>query len=124
MTRHNDLGKWGEQLAVDILAADGWSILERNWRMGHLELDIVAQKNEKIVFAEVKTRAEMDIDPLEAVDKRKITNMVRSAEAYMARTGLDFEARFDLFAINGTPDGEYTVDHIPDAFDPPLKTIH
>lgn len=122
MAQHNELGKWGEQLAVDKLAREGWSILERNWRLGHLEIDIVAQKDERIVFAEVKTRADMDEDPLEAVDKKKINHMVKAAETYLLHTGLEFEVQFDLFAINGTPNTEYRLEHIPDAFFAPLKT--
>ena len=122
MAKHNELGKWGEQLAVDKLVSEGWSILERNWRLGHLEIDIVAQKDGRIAVVEVKTRAEMDEDPLDAVDQRKINNMVCAAEAYLAHTELDFEVQFDLFAINGSPGSEYRLEHIPDAFYAPLRT--
>lgn len=122
MARHNDTGNWGEDLACDALAAQGWAIAERNWRMGHLELDIVALRSDTIVFAEVKTRANADEDPLEAIDKRKISNIVRAAQAFMAiHPELRGSPRFDLFAIRGTP-AEYTVEHLPDAFDPPLKS--
>ncbi len=121
MARHNELGKWGEQLAVDRLVDDGFAILHQNWRMGHLEIDIIARKDATVVFAEVKTRAEKDLDPLEAVDKRKIAHMVRAAEAYLKAKDWPYQVRFDLFAINGTPD-DYTLEHIPDAFYPPLRT--
>ncbi len=121
MARHNELGKWGEQLAVDRLVDDGFAILHRNWRMGHLEIDIIARKDATVVFAEVKTRAEKDFDPLEAVDKRKIAHMVRAAEAYLKAKDWPYQVRFDLFAINGSPD-DYTLEHIPDAFYPPLRT--
>ncbi len=121
MARHNELGKWGEQLAVDRLVDDGFAILQRNWRMGHLEIDIIARKDATVVFAEVKTRAEKDLDPLEAVDKRKIAHMVRAAEAYLKAKDWPYQVRFDLFAVNGTPD-DYTLEHIPDAFYPPLRT--
>ena len=121
MAGHNELGKWGEQLAVDRLVDDGFAILHQNWRMGHLEIDIIARKDATVVFAEVKTRAEKDLDPLEAVDKRKIAHMVRAAEAYLKAKDWPYQVRFDLFAINGTPD-DYTLEHIPDAFYPPLRT--
>ncbi len=121
MAEHNELGKWGEQLAADKLIADGYSIYARNWRMGHYEIDIVALKNDIVVFAEVKTRADFDTDPLEAVDRNKIARMVRSAEAFIRHTELPYQARFDLFAINGTP-ADYRIEHIEDAFYPPLRT--
>lgn len=121
MARHNELGKWGEQLAVDALIDQGYSIVEQNWRLGHLEIDIIALKNEVLVFAEVKTRSELDVDPLEAVNKRKISHMVKSAETYLQMKPLPYQVRFDLFAINGTPD-DYRIEHVPDAFYPSLKT--
>lgn len=120
MARHNLLGKWGEQLAVDTLATLGYSIVETNWHMGRIEIDIVAKKDQTMVFAEVKTRSDMEEDPLEAVDKRKIARMVAAADAYLKHTDWPYQVQFDLFAINGTPDN-YKIEHIPDAFYPPLK---
>jgi len=122
MAKHNEIGKWGENLACDKLTSEGWAIAERNWREWHLELDIVAISADTIVFAEVKTRASMDEDPLEVIDRRKIANMVRAANAYLAmHPELRQYPRFDLFAINGNPEN-YRLEHLPDAFDPPIKT--
>ncbi len=121
MGRHNELGKWGENLACEKLASEGYAIMERNWRMGHLELDIVATRDDCIVFAEVKTRENRDSDPFEAIDNRKILNMVNAARAYLAAKDLPHHPQFDLFGINGTPD-DYTLEHIPDAFEPPIKS--
>ena len=42
MAEHNDLGKWGEQVAVDYLQRKGYEILERDWKSGHRDLDIIA----------------------------------------------------------------------------------
>lgn len=121
MARHNDLGRWGEQLAADKLAGEGYSICERNWREGHNEIDIVAMRGDEIVFAEVKTRSNTEEDPLEAVDRRKISRMIHAGQAYLRIKGLQHQWRFDLFAISGTPES-YTMEHIPDAFLPPLNT--
>ena len=122
MARHNQLGKWGEDLACDLLVADGWAIAERNGRLGHLEIDIIAMNTNTIVFAEVKTRADIDEDPFEAIDRRKISNMVRAADAYLAmHPDLRQNPRFDLFGISGTPDN-HRLEHLPDAFDPPLRS--
>ncbi len=122
MARHNDLGSWGEQLACDLLTEQGWAIAERNWHQGHHEIDIVAMNAQTIVFAEVKTRTAMDEDPLDAVDRKKIANIVRAAQTYLAmHPELRQFPRFDLFAVNGTPDN-YRIEHLPDAFDPPIRT--
>jgi putative endonuclease len=121
MARHNELGQWGEDLACQKLIADGYAICERNWRMGHLEIDIIAMKGNRIIFAEVKTRSDMESDPLDAVTPRKISHMVSSAKVYLEINDLHHEVQFDLFAINGSPEN-YKIEHVADAFEPPLKT--
>lgn len=121
MARHNDTGKWGEDLAADFLAEQGYAIVERNWHYRKIELDIVAMKGNTLVVAEVKTRTDRDEDPLEAIDDKKIMSMVRGAEAFLNRNELPHTVRFDVFAITGTP-ADYTFEHVPDAFYPPLKT--
>jgi len=116
------LGKWGEDIACEKLVADGFAICERNWRMGHYEIDIVAMRGDTLVFAEVKTRSEPDIDPLDAIDDRKISHMAQSAGVYIESRNLPHNVRFDLFGISGSPDTGYTVEHIADAFDVPLTS--
>lgn len=120
MARHNDTGKWGEDAAVDFLVGKGYAIVQRNWRLGHLEIDIVAMKDDRLVFVEVKTRRNADDDPLEAIDRRKMLNIARAANAYIARSGLPHEPQFDIIGISGSQDN-YSLEHIPDAFLPPLK---
>lgn len=115
-------GKWGEIAAANFLTVQGYGILEQNWRMGHLELDIVAQKGDTIAFVEVKTRTKDDDDPLTAVNKRKRARMIAAADAYMRRYELPFEFRFDIINITGTPNS-HQLEHIPDAFLPSLKRI-
>lgn len=122
MAQHIEIGKWGEQLAVDCLLAEGAVIRERNWRSGSMELDIIASKEDYFIFAEVKTRRNFDEDPLEAVDDRKRANIIRAAFVYLEKNNLPAVCRFDLFAIRGTPDN-YTVEHIPDAFIPKIKNF-
>jgi len=120
VARHTSVGRWGEQIAVDTLVADGYAIVERNWRSGHLELDIIARKDNVMVFVEVKTRSADYADAVSAVDMRKRNRMVRSADTYLRMQPHDYDFRFDIIAINGTPE-EYTVEHIPDAFLPSLR---
>ena len=59
MAKHNNTGKWGEDLAADYLREKGYEIIERDWRDGHRDIDIIARSPDlrTIVFVEVKTRA-------------------------------------------------------------------
>lgn len=120
--RSEKAGKWGEDVATAHLTAQGYAILERNWRMGHLELDIVAQKGATIAFVEVKTRQSLDADPVAAVNKRKRARVITAADVYLRRYSLPFEYRFDIITVTGTPQS-HIVEHIPDAFMPGLKRI-
>ncbi|MBM3433113.1 MAG: YraN family protein [Bacteroidetes bacterium] len=56
MAEHQDFGNWGESLAADWLEANGFEILHRNWRMGKLEIDLIARKEKYLHIIEVKTR--------------------------------------------------------------------
>ena len=120
MAQHNETGKWGENLAADILIGDGCAILERNWRFRSFEIDIVARKGDTVIFAEVKTRLDKEEDPLEAIDAKKIAHMARGAQMFLETHPEPWVPRFDLFSVRGTPD-DYEIEHLPDAFFPPLK---
>ena len=109
MARHNELGRIGEDLACEKLVREGYAIVERNWRMHHYEIDIVAVKGDRVVFAEVKT-----------IDEKKMANMARAADIFVQTYGLKHEAQFDVFGVSLKGD-EYKVEHIADAFLPPLK---
>lgn len=125
MARHNEIGKWGEQLAYEYLVKNGYAILERNWRMRHLETDIIAMKGPRIIFVEVKTRTNPNDDPLRAIDKKRMMHMIRSARGYITRYNIRHEYQFDIIAVTGNPVGDTppVIEHIPDAFLPPLRTI-
>ncbi len=123
MARHNELGQAGEQAAVDMLVAKGYSIVERNWRCGRMEIDIVAQRGMRLAIVEVKTRTSADFaDPVEAVDRRKQLRMARAAQAYVEQRRLPHELQFDIVAVTATPGGLHT-EHVEDAFPPPLINI-
>lgn len=116
----SQVGKWGEDVAVKYLAAKGYAIMETNWRMQHYEVDIIAMHGQYIVFVEVKTRTSDAYDPVEAVDSRKRRRIAASADVYLRYNNFPHEFRFDIVAVTGTKD-QYTVEHIPDAYFPPLK---
>ncbi|MDE6352948.1 MAG: YraN family protein [Muribaculaceae bacterium] len=120
MARHNDYGKWGENMAVEYLVSKGYAIRERNWRVGHYELDIIATKGNRIVFVEVKTRLHDDYVPEIDISPAKRSRLIYAANGYLFATRLPFEPQFDVIYIVGPPDS-YKVEHIPDAFFPTLK---
>lgn len=123
MARHNELGTWGEDIACEKLITDGHAICERNWRVGHYEIDIITMRGNRIIFVEVKTRTDNYVDPLESIDKKKILHMIRSANAYINRYNIPHEPQFDIILITGTPQSGYQIEHIEDAFIAPLTTI-
>lgn len=123
MARHNQLGRWGENVAVEYLITQGYAIVECNWHMGHYEIDIIATKGNRVIFIEVKTRSGDEYDPLEAVDRRKKMHMVRSADVFLRNNDLPYEVQYDIVTIVGDQH-DYKLEHIPDAFFPPLTTRH
>lgn len=120
MALHNIQGKEGEQEAAVWLEEHGFVILHRNWRCGRKELDIVAREGELLVVVEVKTRRNrLYGDPQDAVTEKKIRRIVASTDAYLRKYAIDAPVRFDLLTLVGK-DGEYEIEHIPDAFLPPI----
>ena len=118
MAAHNDLGKLGEEIAVQYLEGKGYEILERNWRNIHKEIDIIAKDGKFLVIVEVKTRKSDEYgEPDLAVTKRKQRMLIAAANAYIFRNKLDMETRFDIISIFFR-EGEPVIDHIEDAFLP------
>ena len=115
MAKHNDLGMFGEELAVDFLIETGYTILETNWRYQKAEVDIIAQKENTVVAVEVKTRSTNDFgDPQDFVNKKKIRLLTMAMDEYINRHHLDVEVRFDIVAI--TLNKELEIEHLKDAF--------
>lgn len=121
MAKHNQVGQWGEDVARNYLVSHGYAIMERDKRMGRTDIDIIAVKDTALCFVEVKTRTSPDADPAEAITQPKILRMARAADAYIKAYNLPYRPQFDVIVINGTPT-DYTLQHLPDAFPPPLLT--
>ena len=113
---HLKMGVWGEELAVAYLREKGYIILERDWHSSHRDIDIVAQKDDYIVFVEVKTRRNRDYaDPLQAVNYQKRKNLRRAINHFIHYRNFDNPWRFDVITIVGTMDGTMPeIDHIED----------
>lgn len=116
MAQHNELGKKGEQLAVDFLSNNGYEIIERNYRFEKAEVDIIAQNNEVLAIVEVKARSSTDFgNPEEFVKPKQIKNLVKAVDEYVTVNNLEVEVRFDIIAIVKDKN-EFRIEHLKDAF--------
>ncbi len=110
-------GKWGERLAAGYLLFHGCRILERNYRCGRYEIDIVARERRTgvLLFVEVKTRSNTGFGlPRDAVNSRKQLYLMRAAQGYLkARREPDARTRFDVVEVYTKP---LRIVHIPSAF--------
>lgn len=123
MAEHNILGRIGEEKAANLLIGKGYRVLERNWKIGDLEMDIIAQDGDTIVFVEVKTRkSDRWGNPEQAVDEIRKRRLTACANAYLKYNRLDNPWRFDIISIV-LNDERYEVNHIEEAFQPRAKYV-
>jgi putative endonuclease len=110
-------GRQGEQAAACFLQAQGWRVLDRNWRRGRLELDLVCEDGADLVFVEVRTRAAgAMVSPAESVTPAKRRVLLRAAGAWLAaHNAWDRACRFDVIGV--TADGTFSMEHIRHAFE-------
>ena len=116
MAEHNELGKFGEELAVEFLQKNGYDILETNWTFQKAEIDIIAQKDNILTVVEVKTRSSIEFGlPQDFVKPTKIQLLVKAVNEYIVSNDLDVDVRFDIIAIY-KEDKTYKIEHFEDAF--------
>lgn len=112
-----NLGLWGEDVAVRHLERAGCRVLDRNWRAGRLEIDLVVRDGPVIAFVEVKTRRPGPQHPAEAVDRRKRAHLRKAAAAWIgAHASSAREYRFDVVSVIAGADGRGRVRHDRGAF--------
>jgi putative endonuclease len=122
MSESNELGRQGEEIAVAHLLKLGYIILDKNWRAGRNELDIIARDKDFLVIIEVKSRRnDTFAEPEEAVTRDKQQALIRAANVYIFRKNINLETRFDIVSIIHNKD-ETRVNHLKDAFYPRLRT--
>jgi putative endonuclease len=116
MADHNELGKLGEELAVEFLQKNGYAILETNWTFQKAEIDIIAQKENILAIVEVKTRSSLDFGlPQDFVKPKKIQLLVKAVNEYVISKDLDIQVRFDIIAVH--KEGQsFAIEHLVDAF--------
>ncbi|MFP4844733.1 YraN family protein [Winogradskyella sp. PE311] len=116
MAQHNELGKQGEQLAVDFLIKNNYEIIERNYRFDKAEVDIIAKKENILAIVEVKTRSTLDFgNPQDFVKPKQIKNLVKAVDEYVTENDLDIEVRFDIIAIVKEKE-KFIIEHLENAF--------
>lgn len=110
-------GLQGERVAERWLQARGWRVLQRRYRSGHRDIDLIAQRDQLVAFVEVKARTGAVFgDPVEAVNWKKRNELVRSAVTWIERHGRPGESyRFDVIGV--LVSGERVrVRHVENAF--------
>lgn len=99
-----DCGAIGERIAAEYLRLRGYKIIQRNFRCGHLEIDIVAGDAGCLAFVEVKTRRNRNFgEAVEAVGRTKMINMRKAAQGFLSMLGNSIrfsEIRFDVVALD------------------------
>ena len=104
MANHNDIGRSGEDITATFLMKHGFTVLERNYRTKVGEIDIVALKNTKLHFVEVKSVSVPDISniqhilisPTEHLTDAKWSNIVKSVEVYQHHRHTDSKTHLQI----------------------------
>lgn len=110
-------GPWGEEQAAAFLRHKGWRIIARNYRTRYGELDIIAENEKYLVFAEVKTRKNDSFAKArEAVTPKKQERLRITAEYWLQEHPTELQARFDVIEVYGTPGRRAEIIHIENAF--------
>ena len=111
-----ETGVVGEQIAARWLIEQGYTIIDKNYRYGHNEIDIVAMEGGELVIVEVKTRTNTAFgSPEEAVNLEKRKILMRLANRYVRHHHWQGNTRFDIVAIT-MKEGEPQIKLIKNAF--------
>ena len=112
-------GELGERVAARWLSRQGWRVVNRRFRSGHRDIDLVVERDGVVAFVEVKARNGAQFgDPVEAVNWKKQKELTRSAQVWIDRHGRSGEDyRFDVVGV--LVQGESVrIRHVPNAFEP------
>jgi putative endonuclease len=119
-TANKKKGDWGEKIAAAYLREKGYQIINQQWHYSRFEIDIIAKKENTLVFVEVKTRFSKEYgEPWAAVNPSKQRKICRSADYYLRLFNVDDEPRFDIVSIVHT-EGTTEITHLEQAFFPTL----
>lgn len=110
-----DFGLFAEEVAAQKYIQEGYTILERRWKLGKTEIDLIVQKDDVIVIVEVKARKTNEDDAILSVTPDKRRRMIKAADVYLRRQIGSYDYRFDIVAVAGSQE-QYKVAMIKDAF--------
>ncbi len=118
MARTHNAGRSFEHHAALSLQSRGWQILQRNYRAGPREIDLIARRGEVVAFVEVKGRTtSTHHHPLEAIGPAKRRDLARAARCWIGSFGRRGEVyRFDAIAVIGPADAPVVIEHVEDAW--------
>ena len=126
MALHNEIGTLGEDAACKYLTGQGYTIRERNWRLGDIEIDVIAENQTELVLVEVKTRTTTfgDVNPEQYVDEHKRRFMTVAGNAYLKHNRIDKNLRFDICGIlwDRATNAAKEIHYYENAFSPKLRT--
>ena len=111
-------GKRAERIAAEYLTGRGFRIIEKNYRAGHKELDLImtGEDDKRLHIVEVRSlREPICRMPYESVDKKKIRLIISAARDYIRLKKIDREIQFDIVSVIFRPEGT-EVQYIPEAF--------
>lgn len=114
-----NMGLWGEDKAVEFLKAKNYTILTRNYHSRFGEIDIIARKQNTIIFVEVKTRKNTAFGfPAEFVDYKKQQKIMKTAQLYINDNfNAEFDYRFDIIEVFHYDDNKVNFNHLKGAFE-------
>jgi putative endonuclease len=114
-TPAQNTGQSGEDLAARFLEAKGYQIISRNYRYRRAEIDLIAQKDQLLIFVEVKTRESNTFgNPEDFVGSKKAALVIEAADYYVHQHNWQGNIRFDIIAILTQP--TLDIQHMQDAF--------
>ncbi len=117
MSKHNEIGVKGEQIAAEFLQKKGYIIVHRNWRTGRREVDIIAAKEDMLVMVEIKTRSGTGFGyPEEAVNRKKQAFLREAALVFSTENPQYRNIRFDIISVLVSGGAVKEVVHFEEAF--------
>lgn len=118
---NREWGQKAEALTAEYFLKEGYTIRERNWHAGRLEVDLILEKDRTLIFVEVKARSSHGEDPALAVDRKKRQRTIRAADTYLRMQQVRYEYRFDIVTFTGTEE-DYVFAHYEDAYLPEVNS--
>lgn len=116
MAEHLAFGKQGEWEAQKFLHAQGYQILQINWRYKRWEIDIIAKEGDILAFVEVKSRSSTAYgEPFQFVNLKKQKNLIKAAGVFLKKINHQGDIRFDIVSIY-SQGGKQDISLIKDAF--------